>query len=125
MPFDAVSIEHAFAKLVGSPIGSRGTSHDADTFRGGNVKSLGAALQEATDALEARVKALPPFTAAENQNGAPKARLDVAIGRLKAQAAAMSKSTAAPQREDYHWELIGCLVSTIDALLDSMQRRGV
>lgn len=115
MSFDAVSIEYAFANLIGNPIGARGTSHDADVFRGGEAKSLSFALSEAIDALEAKVNALK-FDPEESQPGGTKARLDVAIDRLKRIAETMSKSKAVAG-EDYHWEIIGCLVSTIAALL--------
>jgi hypothetical protein len=116
MSFDATSIEYAFAKLIGNPTGARGTSHDADVFRGGNSKSLAIALSDAADALEEKVKSVQ-FAAADTEPGGAKARIDVAISRLHKIADNMSKS-ATVSREDYHWEIIGCLVSTIAALLE-------
>ena len=35
--FDATDIEYAFARIIGNDIGARGTEHDADYFRGGNL----------------------------------------------------------------------------------------
>lgn len=116
MTFDAVSIEHAFAKLVGNPTGARGTSHDADVFRGGNPRSLAKALSDAADALEERIKSIQ-FAPADMEPGGAKARIDVAISRLRKIASTMSMSVTV-SRENYHWEIVGCLVSTIAALLE-------
>ena len=116
MSFDAVSIEYAFARLNGDLIGGRGTSHDADVFRGGNPASLSEALSEAIDAIEERASVIN-FTPEDSEPGGSKARLDVAINRLRGIAKTMSQSkTAEPQ--DYHWEIIGCLISTITSLLE-------
>lgn len=119
MSFDATSIEYAFAKLIGNPTGARGTSHDADVFRSGNPKSLAKALSDAADALEEKVKSVQ-FALADTEPGGAKARIDVAISRLHKIADGMSKS-ATVSREDYHWEIIGCLVSTIAALLEKVR----
>ena len=116
MRFDAVSIEYAFARLNGAPIGGRGTSHDADVFRGGNPVSLSEALSEAIDAIEERVGVID-FTPEDLEPGGSKARLDVAISRLRVIAKTMSLSRLA-EPQDYHWEIIGCLISTITSLLE-------
>lgn len=120
MSFDAVSIEHAFAKLVGSEIGGRGTNHDADVFRGGNLKDLSVALNEAAEAIESRMNALP-FSPSDSEPGGTKARLSVAAARLKRTAEAMASSKGS-EPSDYHWEIVGCLVSTIAALLETLER---
>lgn len=116
MSFDAVSIEYAFAQLIGNPVGARGTSHDADVFRGGNPKDLSKALLDAITALENKAKSVT-FTSADAANGGAKARLDVAISRLRDYANELSKSKNV-EREDYHWEIIGALISVIAALLE-------
>ncbi len=122
MEFDAVSIEYAFARLLGSEIGARGTDHDADVFRGGRRKNLAVALSKAADAIESRVGALT-FAPTDSEAGGIKARLTVAIGRLRRIAATMAASGDA-EPSDYHWEIIGCLVSTTTALLETLERYG-
>lgn len=119
MSFDAVDIEYSFAKLIGSPIGARGTVHDADIFRGGNPKSLSKALAKATDAIEKRSKSVK-FSADDSEAGGSKARLDVAISRLRDIAKKMSQSTS-PEFNDYHWEIVGCLISVITSLLEKTE----
>lgn len=57
------------------------------------------------------------FATPDTEPGGAKARIDVAISRIHEIAESMSKSTTV-SREDYHWEIIGCLVSTIAALLE-------
>lgn len=116
MSFDAVSIEHAFAKLVGNSTGARGTSHDADVFRDGNPKSLAKALTDATNALEEKIKSIQ-FTVTDTEPGGAKAQIDVAISRLQ-KIANIMEASATVSREDFHWEIIGCLISTIAALLE-------
>lgn len=120
MSFDAVSIENAFARLIGNPVGARGTSHDADVFRGGLPEQLALALYDAANALDTQVKSVD-FEAADSEPGGAKARIEVAISRLKKTARAMSNSTVV-SREDYRWEIIGCLVSTVAALLERAKR---
>lgn len=119
MSFDAVDIECSFARLIGSPVGARGTLHDADVFRGGNPKSLSKALIKAIDAIEKRSKFVR-FSAESSEEGGSKARLDVAISRLRAIAKTMSKSTS-PEFNDYHWEIVGCLISVITSLLEKAE----
>lgn len=118
MSFDAVSIEHAFAQLIGNSIGGRGTVHDADVFRGGNPPDLAKALKAAADALEAKAN-MKTFTSADSQPGGAKARIDVAIRRLRKISLTMSTSKSI-EREDYHWEIVGVLVATVAALLEKV-----
>lgn len=118
MSFDAVSIEHAFAQLIGNTIGGRGTVHDADVFRSGNPSHLAKAIEAAADALEAKANK-KAYTAADTQPGGVKAKIDVAISRLRKVAGTMSTSKTI-EREDYHWEIVGALVTTVAALLDKV-----
>jgi hypothetical protein len=120
MSFNAVSIEHAFAKLVGTPIGGRSTPHDAETFRGGNPKNLSKALTQAISAIEKRT-AKVHFSPEDSEAGGAKARLDVAISRLRDICNNMSKSSK-NEAEDYHCEIIGCLVSVITSLLERLEQ---
>jgi hypothetical protein len=117
-PFDAVSVEYAFARLAGASIGGRGTPHDADVFRGGNPASLAGALDEAISAIGKRI-ATVTWTAADQQPGGAKARLDVALSRLQKISKSMSTSKSI-EPNDYHWEIIGSLISTIDVLLEKL-----
>jgi len=117
MNFDAVSIEHAFAKLIGNSSGARGTSHDADVFRAGNSKNLAKALSDATNALEEKIKSVQ-YSTADMEPGGAKARIDAAIHQLRKITVSMTKISTV-SREDYHWEIIGCLISTISALLET------
>lgn len=119
--FDAVTIEYAFAFLVGDELGQRGTNHDADTFRAGNPKSLAEAMREAATSLETRIQALT-FTPVEQANGGAKARLDVAIAKLRSIADSM-ETRIQREPEDYHWEIIGCFVFSTAALLESLEQR--
>jgi len=116
MNFDAVNIEHAFAKLIGNPVGARGTSHDADVFREGNPKSLAVAIDEAVDSIEERIKAIN-FTDDDRKPGQARARIDVAINRLRNISQAMTKLSG-DNHQGYQWEIIGCLVSIIDVLIE-------
>lgn len=116
MSFDAVSIENAFARLIGNPIGRRGTPHDADIFRGGNPAHLSEALDNAIDTLEAKVNS-KTFTIADSQPGGAKTLIDGAISRLRKISAVLANSSAV-EREDYHWEIIGSLISIVAILLE-------
>ena len=119
MDFDAVSIEYAFAKLVGDPIGARGTAHDADVFRVGNPKSLAKALDQAANAIEKRTKSIT-FSSSEVEAGGARARLNVAIGQLRAVAEGMAKAKHA-QLNYYDWEVIGSLISITTALIEHLE----
>ena len=121
MEFDAVSIEYAFARLLGDDIGARGTCHDADFFRSGNLKQIAKALEKAADSIEFKVNSFT-FDASEIEPGGAKARLGVAIGRIRKIASKMSSSKES-EPNDYHWEIIGCLISTVSALLETLSRR--
>lgn len=118
MSFDAVSIEYAFAQLIGNPIGGRGTVHDADVFRNGKPANLAKAIEAAADALEAKTNA-KSFSASDSAPGGSKARLDVSISRLRATAKTMS-GLQTVESEDYHWEIVGALVATAAALLEKL-----
>lgn len=116
MEFDALSIEHSFARLIGSRIGDRGTVHDADVFRSGRAKDLAKALGKAVDALEKQANALK-WASQATEPGGPKARLDVSISQLRRIATRMSSSNDSA-RENPDWETIGALIGAIAALLE-------
>lgn len=121
MTFEAVDIEYAFARLNGNEIGGRGTEYDADVFRGGKIKDVSVALIKAVEVIDSRVNALP-FVPSDSEPGGIKARLSVANERLRRLATAMSAFQAS-EPNDYHWAIVGCLVSTIAALLETLERR--
>jgi hypothetical protein len=123
MEIDAVSIENAFARLLGNEIGVRGTCHDADIFRGGNLEQIAKSLEKAADAIESKVNSFT-FEPTETEAGGAKACLGVAIDRIRNIASKMS-SLKESEPNDYHWEIIGCLISTVSALLETLSRRNV
>ncbi len=120
MTYDAVSIENSFARLTGTQIGARGKAHDADFFRSGNLKSIGKALINGADAMEKRLKAIK-FEPEDYENGGIKTRLDSYINRLRRLATHMT-ALKTKEPEDYHWEIVGCLIGTIDALLSKLEK---
>jgi hypothetical protein len=119
--FDAVDIENAFARLVGGQVGGRGTSHDADTFRSGKPKNLSKALRSGVKALDKRFKklSLPEHLMRPGECGA---RLSVAIKSLGEFADQLEKR-GNDEPNDYHWEIIGSLVSVIAALFDYIEQK--
>lgn len=119
--FDAVSIEYAFAKMVGDEIGARGTDHDADTFRSGRPKNLAKALRGMVDALDTRFNKLS-LPEQLMQSGECGARLSVAISRLGRFADQLAERKN-DEPDDYHWEIIGSLVSVIAALFDYLEQK--
>jgi hypothetical protein len=91
-----------------------------DVFRGGNPKDLSKALLDAVSTLEQKSKNVT-FTSADAAHGGARARLDAAISRLRDYANELAKSKT-DEREDYHWEIIGALVSVIAVLLKKRHR---
>lgn len=116
MPFDAVDIEHAFARLIGESLGGRGTSYDADVFRSGRPSNPAKALSEAIDAIESKANTIN-FSEPDSIPGGSKARLDVAIVRLRAVAQSISQSKIS-EPNDYHWEIISHFISIITSLFE-------
>lgn len=121
MPFDAVDIEHAFARLIGDSLGGRGTSYDADVFRSGQLSSIAKALSEAIDAIESKADTIN-FSELDSIPGGSKARLDVTIDRLRATAQSMSQSKIS-EPNDYHWGIIGHFISIITSLFEKSTSR--
>jgi hypothetical protein len=119
--FDAVAIEYAFAQLMGLGTGARGLANDADVFRHGDPKDLGALLQQASAALAQRIGSLR-FDDAEKENGGAFSRLEVAAAQLQRLGKDLEKRSKA-ESEDPHWEVIGALVATVAALLEHCERR--
>lgn len=121
MPIDPISIEFAFDRLSGNEIVTRGSLHDADIFRYGTINDLGKVLEEAADALNRRIENLP-FTDAEKEGGGPEPRLRVEIDKLRRIAQQLKKRDG---REDliYHWDVIGCFVDSVAALLEMFEAR--
>ncbi len=96
--------------------------HDADVFRSGNINEISAALTTAIEAIDLRVNDLH-FSPSDSEPSGIKARLSVAIERLRKLTIAMSSfNTSEPN--DYHWAIVGCLISTITALLETLERQG-
>ncbi|EMB6251751.1 TPA: hypothetical protein SMI48_003029 [Serratia marcescens] len=119
--FDAVNIETAFARMLGNPVGGRGTDHDADTFRSGRPKNLAKALHGMIEALDARFNNLS-LQDQFMQPGECGARLSVAIKRLGKFADQLAERKS-DEPDDYHWEIIGSLVSVIAALFDYIEQK--
>lgn len=120
--YDAVSIEHAFARLFEKPIGKRGEVFDADVFRLGDHARLGKLLQLTAQHLAVRIKRLK-FAPVEGKAGGARARLDVAIERLREIGTTLeAQSKRSP--DDIHWAIIGELVETVVALLDHVEGKG-
>lgn len=120
--FDATSIEYSFARIFGHRLGQRGESNDADVFRSGNISDLGDNLINFCDHLEARLKQ-HYFHPDEGLAGGAKARLDVALEELREVAKEMQKSSE-KEPQDYHWLIIGSMVSIISSLLDHIEGSG-
>lgn len=117
--FDAISIEYAFAFFLGKEIGDRGGLHDADVFRNGEYKDYGQLLVKMAQHLEKRVARLS-FAESAIQPGGAKARLDGAIKDLKEVGEILKKQKGGEQY-DYHWIIVGSLVSVIDSLLKQLK----
>lgn len=119
--FDAVSIEHSFA-IFFEQLGSRDL-HDAAVFRSGEAAEYGELLEAFARHFENRLDRIA-FTPAESQNAGSRARLDVAIQRLRKHAETL-KTSSFEERDDHHWLIIGALVLSVAALLDHLEGKGV
>ena len=120
LSFDAVSMEYAFARLVGNEIGARGTEHDADVFRSGKPEYLADALTVAIDAIEDRMS-IVKLTPSDSEAGQIGAQLQVAISRLRETASSM-KDSEVKEPNDYHWGIIANLLTVINTLLVVAER---
>jgi hypothetical protein len=117
--FDAVMIEHTLARFFGKRLGQRGEFYDADYFRAGNPKHLGTVLERVAERLEKRVAAIK-FESTEA--GSAKAQIEGAITRLRALAPRV-KQRSGDEREDYHWEVFGALIMTVNGLLERLEEQ--
>mgnify|MGYP000985365601 CR=1 FL=1 len=115
--FDAVSIEHSLARFFGQPIGTRGAIFDADVLRGGDPKDLAELLSAVADTLESRL-AFITFT--HEGRGSPKSQATHCVRVLRETAARMAQRRKR-EREDYHWEIFGALISGITGLLETLE----
>lgn len=118
---NAVSIEYAFAHLLGLGIGTRGLVNDADVFRVGDPKSLAQVLLNAAAALDKRTKDAG-FQLEQNENGSPGARIEVALSEVRQEAERL-KLLKKEEGETYQWRVIGALVSVIAAMLETSEKR--
>jgi hypothetical protein len=119
--FNAVAIEHAFAAFTGDY--SRLGVVDADVFRAGDPKDLGALLILFAQRLRQRTEFLE-FTPGEARNGGAKPRLQGGIERLAEQGEEL-KQRPHHEPEDYHWEIIGTLVWCITGLVEHLEGKEV
>jgi len=119
--FDAANIEYAFARIVGSEIGERGTEHDADYFRSGKPEYLSEALTCAIDAIEYRMNNVD-FLPTDNEPGEIGAQLKVAMSRLRKISSCMQESTQ-EEPNDYHWSIVASLLTVINTLLVVAERK--
>lgn len=116
---DAVSIEYAFANLLGIQTGDRGNVNDADVFRNGSPEALAAVLERAADAIDERTKKAR-LRAEDPEAGSADARIGVAIDRMRREAAEL-KRRSKEEGETYQWRVIGDLVSIIASLLEKLE----
>ncbi|MBI4218525.1 MAG: hypothetical protein HY682_00170 [Chloroflexi bacterium] len=117
---DAVSIEYAFAYLLGLRLGDRGYVNDADVFRNGRPTALAEVLDGAADAIERRTAALG-LTMKDMTGGTPEARIRVGVSVLR-DAAVELKKRSGDEGETYQWHVIGGLVGILAALLEHCER---
>ena len=106
--YDAVRIESAFRKLIGTS--STGIQRIyAGVFRDGEPNELSRALLEAAKAIEKRVN---------NISNINNEMINIAVDGLKKTADEM-KLQKDKEPYDYHWVIIGNLVSVIDILINA------
>ncbi|MGL1930608.1 MAG: hypothetical protein OCC45_02480 [Desulfotalea sp.] len=117
---DAVDIEYAFARIIGNNIGDRGTKHDADIFRGGNLSNIAAAMESAISSIDKRINKLP-FRQTDRESGEIGAQLKVAFLQLKKICSTMKKQSAI-EPSDYHWGIVANLLTVINTLIVMIER---
>jgi SNF2 family DNA or RNA helicase len=103
--YNAYSIEVAVRNLCQHADSQRGKFYDADVFRSGNPNELKEFLEKLSQVLKDRIS--PDLS--EEQ----KAWLNSAINSIHN---AKSRITQQEQ-EDYHWLIVGQLISIINLLL--------
>ncbi|HIF5585137.1 TPA: hypothetical protein ACX3CS_004627 [Vibrio parahaemolyticus] len=117
---DAVDIEYAFARIIGNETGARGTEHDADVFRGGDISHISDALDSAIASIELRLNRIH-FFPSDNESGGIAAQLGVAIMQLKRTSKSMKELTVY-EPNDYHWGIVANLMTVINTLLELAER---
>ena len=120
---DACRIENSFGYFFESSRESRGGPYDADVFRGGRKKDLGELLYKFACHFEVRLRRINLKSATQNERNVVKITIEESIRSLKHQSTQL-KQMQDTEPEDYHWEIIGNMVSSIAALLDLLETKG-
>ena len=111
--YNAVAIEHSLAVFLERPIGERGLSNDADTFRLGDKKFLSKLVDDIATQIEVRAKRIS-FTAADEK---AKRKIDNSVRSLRELSSSMKSSTE-NEADDYHWIIVGAMAAALGAVLD-------
>ena len=116
--FNAVAIESTLERFFEGKPGDRGTFYDADVFRSGLQVDLAFVLARVAYRLSERIARL---SLSQVHHRRILLELNSCIYHLHDVADQMMdrKDT---EREDYHWELFGGLMSAIMGLLDLADR---
>jgi hypothetical protein len=118
-----VNIELTFKMLVGRDNDTLDGYIHADVFRHGDSEQLALLLQKTADVLTDRM-VNTEFESWEYEAGQPKMRLGMAINNLRliGQAIEIIKKQ---EPEDYHWNIIGMLITIIGSLFDHIDGRHI
>ena len=111
-----LNIELAFKMLVSPDDNALDGYVNSDIFRHGDSEQLGILLQKTADVLIDRMSHIK-FEAWENDAGKPKVKLGMAINNLRIIGQAM-EYVKKHDPDDYHWNIIGMLITIISSLLD-------
>lgn len=111
-----LNIELAFKMLIGPDDNALDGYVNADIFRHGDSEQLGILLQKTADVLMTRIDHIE-FEPWENEAGKPKVKLSMTINNLRLIGQAM-ELLKKHDPEDYHWNIIGMLITIISGLLD-------
>ena len=117
--FNAVSIEHTLARFFNEPVGKRGLFFDADIFRWGVPEDLAEVLRKVADRLEFRTSTFK-YPPAPEGKGSAEAAMHHCIFMLREMADQIAARTKR-ERENYHWEIFGALMSGITALVETIE----
>src|SRR5437867_1389086 len=96
--YNAVGVESAFDIFMQQRAGPRGSPHDADVFRSGNLKAIGEVIELIAEHFERRSTRIQFATSGD---GTPEARIHSEIQSLRLIALDM-KASRAKEPEDYH-----------------------
>ena len=116
-----VNIELAFKMLVGRDNDTLDGYIHADVFRHGDSEQLGLLLQKTADVLGDRMVKIE-FESWEYGAGQPRMRLGMAINNLRLIGQAI-EIIEKHEPEDYHWNIIGMLITIIGILFDHIDGR--